>query len=335
MGVTPGRLLIETASVTDATTALLKVGEALRASVGAGPMFVATADPRTGDFASTSLLDIPAAAAAQFFANELTGSDVVPFRELVDAAAPVASLFGATADRPQTSARWRDTINPLGWGDELRAVVRANGSTWGYLCLHREAGERPFDDKDMGRLSLLLPAVAGLLRRVTLRVKTEASPLGSGVVLTAPNGAIIGTSGAATEWISEFGTLLPSGLPIPIAALVHAVTDSRRPITRVVTTLSGRRGVIEAAPLEGIPQPQVAVVITDASPELSLDLFSLAAALTAREQQVVAAVIRGLSTTDIAGELYISVHTVQAHLTSVFAKTGVRSRRELIRRIGR
>jgi DNA-binding CsgD family transcriptional regulator len=58
----------------------------------------------------------------------------------------------------------------------------------------------------------------------------------------------------------------------------------------------------------------------------------MAAGLTPREQDVVAAVLRGQSTRSIADQLFISEHTVQTHLRSVFAKTGVHSRRELVAR---
>jgi DNA-binding CsgD family transcriptional regulator len=55
--------------------------------------------------------------------------------------------------------------------------------------------------------------------------------------------------------------------------------------------------------------------------------------LTARERQIVSCVLRGQATQEIATELTISPNTVQAHLTAVFAKTGLRSRRELIARL--
>ncbi|HLM20700.1 MAG TPA: helix-turn-helix transcriptional regulator [Propionibacteriaceae bacterium] len=55
--------------------------------------------------------------------------------------------------------------------------------------------------------------------------------------------------------------------------------------------------------------------------------------LTEREQQLTRLVLQGFSTIDIAGHLVISVHTVQGHLRSVFAKTGVRTRRDLVTKI--
>jgi DNA-binding CsgD family transcriptional regulator len=55
--------------------------------------------------------------------------------------------------------------------------------------------------------------------------------------------------------------------------------------------------------------------------------------LTARENAVALQVIRGLSTAETAANLGISPHTVQDHLKAVFAKTGVRSRRDLARTV--
>ena len=52
--------------------------------------------------------------------------------------------------------------------------------------------------------------------------------------------------------------------------------------------------------------------------------------LSEREMEVLKAMARGLSNRNIAGELFISERTVQAHIRSIFNKLGVSSRSEAI-----
>ena len=73
--------------------------------------------------------------------------------------------------------------------------------------------------------------------------------------------------------------------------------------------------VEEALALVGIGAPVT-------TPRLPLDL-------TDREGDVVSLVAKGLSNREIAGQLYVSVKTVEYHLGNVFAKLGINSRREL------
>lgn len=56
-------------------------------------------------------------------------------------------------------------------------------------------------------------------------------------------------------------------------------------------------------------------------------------ALTASESRVVELAAQGLPNKEIATRLYISVYTVEAHLSHAYAKLGVRSRAQLAARL--
>jgi DNA-binding CsgD family transcriptional regulator len=56
--------------------------------------------------------------------------------------------------------------------------------------------------------------------------------------------------------------------------------------------------------------------------------------LTPSEQRVVELVAGGLSNKEVAARLFVSVYTVEAHLSNAYAKLGIHSRTELARRLG-
>lgn len=62
-------------------------------------------------------------------------------------------------------------------------------------------------------------------------------------------------------------------------------------------------------------------------------LVALAYGLSTRECQVVQLCMEGCSTRQMATALHVSPYTVQDHLTSIFHKTSVRSRHELVGRV--
>ena len=55
--------------------------------------------------------------------------------------------------------------------------------------------------------------------------------------------------------------------------------------------------------------------------------------LTATEQRVAGLVVEGMKNKEIAGAMFVSVATVEAHLTRTYRKLGIRSRNDLVRLI--
>jgi DNA-binding CsgD family transcriptional regulator len=76
-----------------------------------------------------------------------------------------------------------------------------------------------------------------------------------------------------------------------------------------------------------------AVIVEPAHPARISPLLMAAYGLTERERDVTRLVLQGDSTAQIAGDMVVSPHTVQHHLKSIFEKTGVRSRRDMVGKV--
>ena len=74
----------------------------------------------------------------------------------------------------------------------------------------------------------------------------------------------------------------------------------------------------------------MAVILQGAAPASIAPLIAAAYGLSRRERELTELILQGRVTADIATRLFLSPHTVQEHLKSIFTKTGVGSRRELV-----
>jgi DNA-binding NarL/FixJ family response regulator len=117
----------------------------------------------------------------------------------------------------------------------------------------------------------------------------------------------------------------------PVATLSRS-PDELASAHALERTVDGRWLMIEAAPLEGDADGKIAVTLRGAAATETFDVLCRAYAFTQRERDVVAALLMGLDTRAVTERLFISRHTVQDHLKSVFRKTGIHSRRELLTR---
>jgi DNA-binding NarL/FixJ family response regulator len=155
-------------------------------------------------------------------------------------------------------------------------------------------------------LDLSMPGMDGLAALPRVR---EAAPDAEVVVLTASEDE---SNLLAAIRAGAAGYLLKSEPP-------ERIVEFLRGVARGEAALSG---AVARALLEQVragARPQV--------PE------SIAAALSARELEVLLLLDRHLSTDEIAARLFISEHTVRSHVKSLLSKLGVSSRREALEKL--
>jgi DNA-binding CsgD family transcriptional regulator len=115
----------------------------------------------------------------------------------------------------------------------------------------------------------------------------------------------------------------------------EAGVDGHPPLARVHLG-SGRWLTLRASRLDSaqpVPERDIAVSIETTAPDGRVSLFARACGLSPREAELLDHVVAGASTRDIARLMFLSEHTVQDHLKSIFAKTDTRTRRTLLARV--
>jgi DNA-binding CsgD family transcriptional regulator len=269
------------------------------------------------------------------------GGDVTSKPQLVAGRRASVALSAATSGKLARSRRWRECLRPYGIGDELMTACRDRHGCWGSVELMRDSADAPFDEADTRLLDAVAPTLGTLLRRSLVESwqtdlgEAEAHPPGTLVV----DSDLRPTSWTRPfrEWLAELPpsgpdpeTLPPAVYEIAARSLVPPDAAVALPNRVRIRTLSGRWCVIEGAPLEGANPGQVAVTVRAATSEEIFDVLCKVHDFTRRERQLVALMLHGRSTVQLAEALYISPYTVKDHLKAIFDKTGVRSRRELL-----
>jgi DNA-binding CsgD family transcriptional regulator len=272
--------------------------------------------------------------------SEASFGDVTSHAVLARSRSHVGILSAATGGQLARSARWRDVLGAHGVGDELGCVAADELGCWGDFRLFRNSDDPVFSADDAQLMRDASALLARGLRRsaASPMAAADTTPDAMGVQLLADDLSPCGATPAARDW---FGALNPAGIPFPhgIPGLVWNVVgrlvalesgeDSARPPRVRARTGCGRWAVVEAARVEG-GAAGIAVTIRAAGAEDVLGLVARASGLTPRERELVALLLEGLDTRELAQRLFISRHTVQDHLKSIFAKIGVSSRRELL-----
>ncbi len=261
---------------------------------------------------------------------------------------PVASLQAATGGRLDRSEVWSGVLDGFGVIDVASMVFRDGYGCWGWLDLWRGSDSVPFDDTELRSLGEIVPPVTAGLRRTVAGTFVE-DPTNS-IVSDGPLVLVLSPQLDVRAQTPDTEAYLRSLIPpvgdrraIPAAAYNVAAqvlaneadVDTHAPTARVHlgrgAWLAFRAARIDSpAPLT---DRDIAVSIESASPAQRRDLFTRSHALTPREVDVVEQLAQGVDTRTMAAALFVSEHTIQDHLKSIFAKTGTRNRRTLLARL--
>jgi DNA-binding CsgD family transcriptional regulator len=242
---------------------------------------------------------------------------------------------GLLGDRREESRLWRDAQRDHGIVDVASVVLRDAHGWWAFLDLW---STEPYDDRALELLRSVAPSLTHGLRRAVASTLVMGAPVAGGpaVLVLDDELAIVGRTSASEERLAQ---LLPGpGRPIPAAAYNIAAqllareagVDDHEPSGRVHLG-GGTWMTLHASRLQ--PDGSIAVTIEPATAAERLDLFARGHALSRRETEVLTQLAQGRETTEVASAMALSPFTVQDHLKSVFAKTGVRSRRDLVARV--
>jgi DNA-binding NarL/FixJ family response regulator len=238
------------------------------------------------------------------------------------------------------SSRWDEAMRPVGIGDVATVACRDALGCWGWIEAYRDRSDHSFEEEDLELLASVAPSLGSALRRTMYSdgPSAEAETYGPGVIVLDQALTPVSSTAAARSWLNAFPDapmLAAFGmLPAVIypAAATARMESSGAGAHAIVQAVDRRWVMIEAAKLEGDDGGQVAVTLRAATATETFTLLCRAYALSERERQVVAALVAGLDTRAVAQRLFISRYTVQDHFKSIFRKTGVRSRRELLAR---
>jgi len=281
-------------------------------------------------------------AGASILASEYFVEDVNTFAGLAARRVPVGILSQTTNGRPERSARYRDLLAPAGIPFELRAAFVSKGRCWGAVHIARRDDKPDFSTDDAIVVARTTSAIADGLR-TTLRLDAARQPAqgaAPGLVVLNANDDVELITPPAHEMLSAMrnpsqavADETPPQALLALAAFTRGnARDPDRPEAIAVPTPSGWITLHASLP-DGGSAGKIAIVL-DRAPSREATAIRLEAyGVTPREREIATLLAQGLTNPEIATGLVLSPYTVQDHIKSLFEKTKVSSRQELVARV--
>jgi DNA-binding CsgD family transcriptional regulator len=228
---------------------------------------------------------------------------------------------------------WVALLTSFGVTDVASIVLTDRYGIWSFIDLWRVGGS--FSDGELGTLTECSPQLTRLARGLAAEGFVDharTGPDGPAVLILDRSLAVRKATPETNEFLAR---LLPrDGRPIPAAAynvaaqlLAHEAGDVGSARSRVHLG-EGCWLTLEAAWFGA----EMAVTISRTTPEDRIDLFARSHGFSQQEARVLDQLAVGHDTREVAEALSIAESTVQEHLKSIFAKTGMRSRAAVVAR---
>jgi DNA-binding CsgD family transcriptional regulator len=247
----------------------------------------------------------------------------------------VALLAEATGGDLSRSPLWRDLLRHYAVSDIASSVHRDRFGCWGFLDLWRAGPAGRFGEAEASFLDAIARPVAVALRRSLARTfmggaRHEPVPPGPVVLLLSGDLEVRAQTPETQRYLRMLVPPAPDQPPVPAGAYnvaaqllaTEAGVDRNPPLARVHLS-HGRWLTLRAGRIGSTGPPEerdIAVSIEETSP-------------TEREAELLRQLAAGGDTRDLAREMFVSEHTVQDYLKSIFTKTSVRSRGALLSRV--
>lgn len=245
---------------------------------------------------------------------------------------------------------WAERLGPvaeegvLGSDAQLHVALEAGGRVWGSWWLLRAPVEGA---RARALLARIAPHLARGLRAAALAecggsaslAPADAEP---GVLVLDVRGHVMMRTPSAAAWLADLaddGLRMPDGLPLAVPALVaearRAAAGGRGAVRLRARGRTGRWYLLRASLAEhhdGDERPAV-VVIRPVNAHEAATIRTRSYGLSMREREVIAALVRGASTKEIAAALGRSPYTVQEHIERACRKIGVQGRKALVAKL--
>lgn len=307
---------------------------------------MATADPEFGLFTHGSVWRYPDTLLKRFYREIYANEAAIKFIDMAREGRGVSRDVGpieAEANREH------------GLGPKLNAAFGEHGRLWGALCLARGDDQAPFSDSECALVGALVPLITSAFRRAALLEQseyeidapTDAPSIAPGVAIYNTGGTLVLRDARASQYLDDLKDInLTSEMPVPVAGALTQLRWRLRSPERytsqsadVGVRMRGRSGrwySVHASATESNATQNdghSVVVFTPLGGGERANVLAQLYGLTTREREVIARIAHGESGKQIAANLGLSAHTVQAHIDNACEKMGVRGRRELVAKL--